>query len=117
MKCVGNPHGARVQRAVCSAWRPRPGLQAAEEVARRRELTYVTDAFMASFRGLVRSYAATGEKSLWRRAAAVRAPTLVVASVTQSGDPVQDEEDLNAAAVATYIVLVAAHGRGHSGAA
>ncbi|MBN1529448.1 MAG: nitroreductase family protein [Thermoleophilaceae bacterium] len=44
-----------------------------------------------------------------------RAPTLVVASVVQSGDPVQDEEDLNAAAVATYIVLVAAHGRGLAG--
>ena len=44
-----------------------------------------------------------------------RAPTLVVASVVQNGDPVQDEEDLNAAAVATYIVLVAAHGRGLAG--
>jgi nitroreductase len=44
-----------------------------------------------------------------------RAPTLVVASVKQSGDPVQDEEDLHAAAVATYIVLVAAHGRGLAG--
>ena len=30
-----------------------------------------------------------------------RAPTLVVASVMQTGDPVQDEEDLCAAAVAT----------------
>src|SRR5919201_2087855 len=33
-----------------------------------------------------------------------RAPTLVAASVVQSGDPVQDEEDLCAAAVAAYIV-------------
>ncbi len=44
-----------------------------------------------------------------------RAPTLVVASVVGSEDPVQDEEDLCAAAVASYIVLVAAHGRGFAG--
>ena len=44
-----------------------------------------------------------------------RAPTLVVASATQSGDPVQDEEDICAAAVATYIVLLGAHARGLGG--
>jgi nitroreductase len=44
-----------------------------------------------------------------------RAPTLVVASVIESGDSVQDEEDLCAAAVASYIVLLAAHGRGFAG--
>ena len=44
-----------------------------------------------------------------------RAPTLVAASVVQTGDPVQDEEDLCAAAVATYIVLIAAHARGLAG--
>src|SRR3954466_5081639 len=41
-----------------------------------------------------------------------RAPTLVVASALQDGDSVQDEEDLLAAACATYIVLLAAHARG-----
>ena len=41
-----------------------------------------------------------------------RAPTLVVASVVQTGDPEQDEEDLCAAACAIYIVLVGAHARG-----
>jgi nitroreductase len=42
-----------------------------------------------------------------------RAPTLVVVSCAQSGDdPLQDEEDLHAAACAAYIVLLAAHGRG-----
>jgi nitroreductase len=41
-----------------------------------------------------------------------RAPTLVAASVVQTGDPVQDEEDLCAAAVAVYVVLLAAHARG-----
>jgi nitroreductase len=44
-----------------------------------------------------------------------RAPTLVVASVVQTGDPVQDEEDLLAVGVASYIVLLAAHGRGLQG--
>ncbi len=41
-----------------------------------------------------------------------RAPTLVVASAVMSGDPVQDQEDLCAAACAAYIVLLGAHGRG-----
>jgi nitroreductase len=44
-----------------------------------------------------------------------RAPTLVVCSCVLSGDPVQDEEDLHAAASAAYIVLLAAHGRGLAG--
>src|SRR5882762_10350002 len=41
-----------------------------------------------------------------------RAPTLVVCSVVRSQDPVELEEDHHAAAVAAYIVLLAAHGRG-----
>ena len=44
-----------------------------------------------------------------------RAPTLVVASAVQSGDAVQDEEDLLATACASYIVLLAAHSRGLAG--
>ena len=45
-----------------------------------------------------------------------RAPTLIAVSVTQGGaDPVADEEDLLAGAVAAYIVLLAAHGRGLAG--
>jgi nitroreductase len=44
-----------------------------------------------------------------------RAPTLVVASVLESGDPVQEEEDLCAAAVASYIVLLGAHASGLAG--
>ena len=44
-----------------------------------------------------------------------RAPTLVVASVAQTGDPVQDEEDVAAGAIAAYIVLLAAHARGLAG--
>jgi nitroreductase len=44
-----------------------------------------------------------------------RAPTLIAASFVRSDDPLQDEEDLCAAAVATYIVLLAAHARGLAG--
>ena len=44
-----------------------------------------------------------------------RAPTLVAVSALRSGNPVQDEEDLCAAAVAAYIVLLAAHARGLAG--
>jgi nitroreductase len=44
-----------------------------------------------------------------------RAPTLVVASASLTGDPLQDEEDLHATAVAVYIVLLAAHARGLAG--
>ncbi len=44
-----------------------------------------------------------------------RAPTLVVCSVIRSGDPIEREEDRHAAAVAAYIVLLAAHGRGLAG--
>jgi nitroreductase len=44
-----------------------------------------------------------------------RAPTLVVVSAAQTGDPEQDEEDVCASACATYIVLLAAHARGLAG--
>jgi nitroreductase len=44
-----------------------------------------------------------------------RAPTLIVVSCALGGDPVQDEEDLHAAAVASYIVLLGAHARGLAG--
>ena len=44
-----------------------------------------------------------------------RAPTLIVCSCMLGGDPVQDEEDLHATAVAAFIVLLAAHARGLAG--
>jgi nitroreductase len=44
-----------------------------------------------------------------------RAPTLIVVSCVLSGDPVEEEEDLHATAVASYIVLLAAHARGLGG--
>lgn len=44
-----------------------------------------------------------------------RCPTLVVVSAALDGEPVQDEEDLHATAIASYIVLLAAHARGLAG--
>jgi nitroreductase len=44
-----------------------------------------------------------------------RAPTLIVVSCELGGDPIQNEEDLHATAVASYIVLLAAHARGLAG--
>jgi nitroreductase len=44
-----------------------------------------------------------------------RAPTLVVVSCALGADPVQDEEDLHATAIASYIVLLSAHARGYAG--
>jgi nitroreductase len=44
-----------------------------------------------------------------------RAPTLIVVSCVLGGDLLRDEEDLHATAVAAYIVLLAAHGRGLAG--
>jgi nitroreductase len=44
-----------------------------------------------------------------------RAPTLIVVSCVLGADPVQDEEDLHATAVASYIVLLGAHARGLAG--
>jgi nitroreductase len=61
---------------------------------------------------LARLKAAAGEEAA---AKLDRAPTLIVVSVTQTGDAVQDDEDHAAAAVAAYIVLLAAHARGLAG--
>jgi nitroreductase len=44
-----------------------------------------------------------------------RCPTLVVVSSVSGDDAVQKEEDLHATAVASYIVLLAAHARGLAG--
>lgn len=44
-----------------------------------------------------------------------RAPTLIVVSCALGTDPVQNEEDLHATAVASYIVLLGAHARGLAG--
>jgi len=44
-----------------------------------------------------------------------RAPAMVIVSAALAGDPLQDQEDLHATAVASYIVLLAAHARGLAG--
>jgi nitroreductase len=44
-----------------------------------------------------------------------RAPTLVAVAAEQGGDAAQDREDLLAAAVAAYLVLLGAHARGYAG--
>jgi nitroreductase len=44
-----------------------------------------------------------------------RCPTLVVVSAALGDDAIQNEEDLHATAVASYIVLLAAHARGLAG--
>lgn len=44
-----------------------------------------------------------------------RAPTLIVVGVESHGDPSEQQEDLLAAAIAAYIVLLAAHARGLAG--
>lgn len=44
-----------------------------------------------------------------------RAPTLVAVSATLGGDAAENREDLLATAVAAYIVLLGAHGRGLAG--
>jgi nitroreductase len=44
-----------------------------------------------------------------------RAPTLIAVTVRRAEDPAQDEEDLCAAACATYAILLGAHARGLAG--
>jgi nitroreductase len=44
-----------------------------------------------------------------------RAPTLVAASVVQTGEEIADDEDFAAAACASFIVLLGAHARGLDG--
>ena len=44
-----------------------------------------------------------------------RAPTLVAVTVITSDDPVEADEDRDAAAIAAYIVLLGAHARGLAG--
>ena len=52
--------------------------EAAEEVARRNEQSWAMDALVRTTRGLVGSYLTPGPRSLWRVAARVSAPTLIV---------------------------------------
>ena len=73
---------ARAVMELCYADRSRihsARLAAAEEeLARRLTLPWSTAALIGSTRGLVRSFLGRGEKSLWRQARRVTAPTLLI---------------------------------------
>jgi nitroreductase len=60
----------------------------------------------------LRRLAATGKPGELEKLS--RAPTLVVASAKLTGDEHQNLEDVLATACAVYIVLLAAHARGHA---
>ncbi len=105
---------ARTRRTDPSPFRARRSTSCSTSPAGRRTTTSRTrGASACSARSRSRELKeAAGEEAA---AKLDRAPTLVVASVVESGDPVQDEEDHAAAAVAAYIVLLAAHARGLAG--
>ncbi len=94
---------------------PREELDALLELARWAPNHHLTNPWR--FRVLGPAALAELKQAAGPEAAAKldRAPTLVAATVLRSEDPVQDEEDLCAAACATYAVLLAAHGRGWAG--
>ena len=66
--CFGDPAEIPPQRLQ----------EAAEEVGRRSGLAHSQDAFTGSLKGLVASYVQTGPRSLWRQAATIQRPTLLV---------------------------------------
>src|SRR5581483_6171034 len=94
---------------------PREELDALLELARWAPNHHLTNPWR--FRVLGPAALAELKQAAGAEAAAKldRAPTLVAATVLRSEDPVQDEEDLCAAACATYAVLLAAHARGLAG--
>jgi nitroreductase len=105
----------RTHKAYGSEPVPRELLEELFELARWAPNHHVTNPWRFRVIGpeaLAQLKRAAGEEA---GAKLDRAPTLVVASVVESGDPVQDEEDLCAAAVASYIVLLGAHARGLAG--
>lgn len=57
---------------------PQRLAEATEEVARRMALPYAEAAFTGSLRGLVGAFLERGPRSIWRQAARVQAPTLLV---------------------------------------
>jgi pimeloyl-ACP methyl ester carboxylesterase len=52
--------------------------EAVAEVAARREYAWAGEALMKSFRGLVRSYLMTGQRSAWQALGRIEAPSLVI---------------------------------------
>jgi nitroreductase len=105
----------RTIKAYAPAPVPRETLEELFELARWAPNHNLTNPWR--FRVLGRESLARLKEAAGEEAAAKldRAPTLVVSSAKLTGDPEQDEEDLHAAAVATYIVLLGAHDRGLAG--
>jgi nitroreductase len=94
---------------------PRATLEELFELARWAPNHHLTNPWRFRVLGpqaLARLKAAAGAEAA---AKLDRAPTLIVSSAILTGDPEQDEEDLHATAVATYIVLLGAHARGLAG--
>jgi nitroreductase len=112
------PKAVRTRRTI-KAYEPAPVprevLEKLFELARWAPNHHLTEPWR--FRVLGPAALAALKEAAGREAAAKldRAPTLVAASVVRTGDEVRDEEDLLAAACATYIVLLAAHDRGLAG--
>jgi nitroreductase len=107
-------HTRRTQKAFRPDPVPRETLEELFELARWAPNHHLTDPWRFRVIGpqaLAALKEAAGPESAPKLD---RAPTLVVASAVQTGDPVQDEEDLLATGVASYIVLLAAHERGLS---
>ena len=105
----------RTHKAYGSEPVPREALDELFELARWAPNHNLTNPWRFRVLGpesLARLKAQAGEEAA---AKLDRAPTLVVVSVIESGDPIQDEEDYAAASVAAYIVLLAAHARGLAG--
>ena len=105
----------RTHKAYASEPVPRAVLDELFELARWAPNHHLTNPWR--FRVLGPGALAALKEAAGPEAAAKldRAPTLVAASAVLSGDPVADDEDLAATAVATYIVLLAAHARGLGG--
>jgi nitroreductase len=107
--------GRRTHKAFAAEPVPRELLDELLELARWAPNHHLTNPWRFRVVGpetLARLKAAAGPEAA---AKLDRAPTLVVASMVRSEDPVQDAEDLCATACATYAVLLAAHGRGLAG--
>ena len=107
--------GRRTHKAFAAEPVPRELLDELLELARWAPNHHLTNPWRFRVVGpqtLARLKAAAGPEAA---AKLDRAPTLVVASMVRSEDPIQDAEDLCATACATYAVLLAAHGRGLAG--
>ncbi|MEO3875936.1 alpha/beta hydrolase [Nonomuraea sp. B12E4] len=78
------PAEHRITASYAMVWANASGVhplrlrEAIEELRRRDDLPYSGEAMVGSARGIVAEYFRRGRDSLWRQAAQVRAPTLIV---------------------------------------